>query len=293
MGQGATAIADKASAGVHSQSFETYDEQHTWSALDEYEGMCIDLGVEAKLSEFHVQKDLSDVLPHWLAQRGRRSPLPPDEFDLAEGSDLSHRFIPCEGDFLLRNAMPNPGTSHLIHGVMKEVSGGMQHFEHFFQQLKVFEKLLQHPGRKERLMATCMEGTPFSEYMPVIKTFSYTLHVPRWSAVATFCSASVKPIGILRRCWNHAAYEAKGAGTYLEKSFEDSEDKRFRPADVAPLLKQGLFRAYLVLIICIHGLGRRLNAWFRGCPCHAKIWKEAGSNAYKQEVVQTRWVEKR
>ena len=153
----------------------------------------------------------------------------------------------------------------------------------FFNELKVFEKLLQHPGRKERLMATCMEGTPFSEYMPVIKTFSYTLHTPRWSAVALFCSAAVKPIGLLRRCWNHSAYEAKGVGTYLEKSFENGADKRFRPADVSPLLKQPLFRAYLVLVICIHGLGRRLNAWFRACPCHAQIWKKAGSNAHMRK----------
>ena len=223
---------------MHSKAMEAYDEFHTWSILDEYEGMCIDLGVEAKLSEFHARRDLGDVLPHWLAHRGRRSPLPTDELDLAEGLDLSHRIISCEGDFLLKNAMPNPGTSHLIHGVMFQVSSGMQHFSCFFNELKVFEKLLQHPGRKERLMATCMEGTPFSEYMPVIKTFSYTLHTPRWSAVALFCSAAVKPIGLLRRCWNHSAYEAKGVGTYLEKSFEEGADKRLRPADVSPLLKQ-------------------------------------------------------
>ena len=156
--------------------------------------------------------------------------------------------------------MPVPGVSHLIHGVLSGANSGMAHYPKFLKQLKTCEKILQHPGRKERLQATCMMGTPFADYIPCIQSFAFTLHEPRWHATSGFCAAAIKPLAILRKCWSAIAYEAKGIGTYIERTFEEQADRRFVPADLTTLLKQSLFRSYMHMILEVHHIGKRGSA---------------------------------
>ena len=298
MTQGNTSIDDKVSSSAHMHLFECYDEDHAWASLDEYEGLTIDLGTEAKISEFHTERDMAGIVPNWLVARGKRAPLRDDQCDVDDGgldeqplgSELPRhqKMIQCEGDFFLRNSMPIPGTSHLIHGILSGAGESMKHYKTFFAQLKTIEKILHHSGRKERLQATCMMNTPFADMMPLIQAFSITLHEPRWHAVSVFCNMSVRPVSILRQCWSAQSYEANGTGTFLERTFEQQEDHRFRPAELTALLKSGLFRAYMQMIIKVHTIGSKLNKWFRGCPCHEGVLLEAGEDQWKRQRILKR-----
>ena len=100
--------------------FECYDEDHAWASLDEYEGLTIDLGTEAKISEFHTERDMAGIVPNWLVARGKRAPLRDDQCDVDDGgldeqplgSELPRhqKMIQCEGDFFLKNSRDGPAT---------------------------------------------------------------------------------------------------------------------------------------------------------------------------------------
>ena len=108
---------------------ECFDEDHTWASLDEYEGLTIDLGVEAKLSEFHTKRDMSGIAPTWLLARGKQAPLRDHQCDVDDGLDEQplgsepppeRRMIQCEGDVFMRNRMPTPEPFYTRHTFWSE-----------------------------------------------------------------------------------------------------------------------------------------------------------------------------
>ena len=116
----------------------------------------------------------------------------------------------CLGAEFLPNAIPIPGSGHTVHNCMKSFPESMDHWDTFFKYLKIIERLLTHPGRRERMVARCVMGTPFAEYEKDLPICSAHLYEPRWGEVALFCQKAVRPIGIIRRCWSQHEYEENG-----------------------------------------------------------------------------------
>ena len=86
-----------------------------------------------------------------------------------------------------------------------------------------------------------------------------------------FCRASIKPVAVLRKAWNQAAYEDRGRHVLAEKDFEQDGQGVFKPAELTVILRCPLFRAYQILIVKIQLPPLRLTSWFEGCPCHEHI----------------------
>ena len=190
-----------------------------------------------------------------------RSPLQPDLPEEDEAPTYLNPLQQCDNDSsaFLRNGMPVPGAGHMVHNVIKGLSSAMQHYTQFLEDLKLVERALTHNGRRERIVACCMLGTPFANLTSLISSFSFSLHEERWLAVAAFCAAALKPVAILRMCWSQEAYEAKGTGLLLEREWgEDGHGKRFEPAKFTALLRCPRFRHYHRMVVRLKYLPMRL-----------------------------------
>ena len=290
MGQGHTAAEDKISCALHMFSMEVWDVQQLLRFLDEFQSFTSDLGTEVKITDFCLMRErLSSVIPFWLSSRVGRSPLQPDLPEEDEAPTYLNPLQQCDNDSsaFLRNGMPVPGAGHMVHNVIKGLSSAMQHYTQFLEDLKLVERALTHNGRRERIIACCMLGTPFANLTSLISSFSFSLHEERWLAVAAFCAAALKPVAILRMCWSQEAYEAKGTGLLLEREWgEDGHGKRFEPAKFTALLRCPRFRHYHRMVVRLKYLPMRLMGWFDCCPCHAGILATATTLSERRRILK-------
>ena len=274
MGQGNTGAQDKVAVSAHQMSTETWDIAHLFRHLMEYFSYTSDMGTEVKVPDFQLQRSAMNMhLPSWLAGRTNRSPLLQE--DSGEASSYSNPFVQCDTEDFMPNAIALPGANHLIHNIVKCLHEPMPHYSEFVLQLKVLERLLTHPGRKERLIAKCMLGTPYGEYVKVIRRFSMTLHEPRWHSTVAFCKAAVRPVGILRRCWREADYTGAGGEHELhERDWHGGGPdggKKIIPSELTAILRSALFRFYLHMLIVLKAIPTKAAQWFDGCPCHQEL----------------------
>ena len=294
MGQGSTGAQDKVATTCHQMSTETWDIPHLFRHLREYQSYTSDMGVEVKLPDFQLQKSRMNLhLPSWFAGRVQRAPM---REDASEASGYSNPLVQCETEDFLPNAISLPGANHIIHNIVKGLREPMVHYTAFLLQLKVLEMVLTHPGRKERLVAKCMLGTPYGNFASTIRKFSFTLHEPRWHSIVAFCKAVVRPVGILRRCWREAAYTGNGEHDYQERTWGTGEEsyiyiyiythihtyihihtciqdmgRKFIPSELTAILRSALFRFYLHMLIVMKTIPTKIAQWFDGCACHQEL----------------------
>ena len=293
LGQGHTGQEDKVSTSLHMGSLESWGVNDMLRGFDEVQCFTHDLGTEAKITYFQMKRsEMHLYVPSWLAHRRGRPPLQ-DEFDPqpGDGDGYVNPLVQCSGDEFLRNALPLPGINHLIHGMVKGLHEALPMYADFFSMLKVIEMVLTHPGRRERVVATCFENSVWSAHNKCIEAFSFTLHEPRWHAVAAFCRAAAKPIGILRRCWSQAQYEERGVGILLERDWSDQGQAKFNPKELTSILQSAFFRGYHAMILRMNSIPSKFASWFDSCPCHeclltSKTTRETRARALQLEGME-------
>ena len=288
MGQGHTSAEDKISCILHMLGFESWDVEQMLRGLDEFISFTTDLGVEVKVVDFFLNRaDLASVMPIWLASRAARAPPHPDLLEVGAAEARYHNpLLQCQGDAFMKNAVPMPGSGHMIHNIIKGLPEAMPHYPAFVDQLRVIERAITHRGRCERIVAKCMLGTPFAKSQGAITGFSFSLHTDRWGCVAAFAAAALVPVAILRRCWSQSAYEERGQGLLLERQWGGDEEKRFVPSDLTKILRSPLFRNYHRMVVRLKALPVRLQSWFNRCPCHDRILASERTTHLKRRALQ-------
>ena len=291
LGQGHTAASDKVSCGMHIHSLESHNESHCLRSIDEYLAFVTDLGTEVKITDFELDRsDLSSVLPRWLASRASGAPMLQDADD--DSSEAVHTrycnpLLQSQSNAYLRNAMPIPGSGHTVHNSIKDLHTALDHYQEFLDQLKVVELALHHPGRKERILATCFEGTPFDVHRGLVEHFTCTLYEERWGAVSEFCREVMAPLAVLRRCWSQSQYEGRGEAADLERRWvKDAGSRAFVPSELTNVLGSARFRHYNYMVVKLNVIPTRLMGWFDGCPCHHNVVRSAKTLYMRHRLLQ-------
>ena len=239
-------------------SLQTFDLRHLFDVLDSFVAFTSDAGVEVKITEYQIDRTQPQkLMSHFLADRVNRAPLKVEEdSDEEEAFDPGKYFARCGGQQVFRNAFAIPGVGHSIHNIVKGLPKELPHYGKFFEQCKLVELLLHHPGRNERLVATCFTNTPFADFSAEIRNFSWTLYEDRWGCVAAFAGAIVKPLALLRVAWSQREYEGVGRAALQEREWSDGGPK-FQPEYFTRLLKDPVFWAYHRMIIKLHSIPKR------------------------------------
>ena len=254
--------------------------------LDEIFSFTSDLGTEVKVTDYKINRaNLNTILPTWLTERQNRSPLLEEEQEPSEAA-ARNPFLQCEGDELLRNALPVSGAGHMIHNTVRAFADVIPWFGTFYLMLKVVEMALGHAGRCERICATSLQGTAYSKHIESLKIFSFKLFESRWNAVAAFCQACILPLGVLRRCFSADAYLQRGRGELKEREWEKADGKKFDAYELERILKSALFRHYHTVVIKLHAIPSRLQSWFDGCPCHEGVLKSTKTRHARAQALR-------
>ena len=270
---------------------ETFDAEHLVRHTDEFASFTSDLGTEVKVTELYVPREhLGLVMPAWMSRRIGRSPLRQElEDDLNDPGDSDHNpLLQCQdSSCFLRNAFPIPGAGHTVHNSIKGLPEALKHYTAFLEELQTIEKALTHPGRRERIVAKCLAGTPYAKHDHAINSFSATLYEERWGEVQKFCVAVVLPVAVLRRCWSEEQYEEKGAGKLLEKNWSgDGPGKAFLPSALTAVLRSPRFRHYHHMVIKMKQIPTQLMAWFDSCPCHGELPQHSDTRAQRKAALR-------
>ena len=287
MGQGHTGADDKVSSALHMFSLQVFDVEHLLRFLDEFQSFTSDLGTEVKITDFFVDRArLGLIMPTWLSSRISLPPPRPELLDDADhAAPVYHNpLLQCDGSAFLRNALLVPGAGHMIHNVVKGLPDAMPHYTTFLDELAVIEQLLTHSGRRERMVAKCVLGTPFETHKHVLLNFSFTLYKERWGAVAAFCVAALKAVALLRRCWVERTYTEDG-GDQMERQWGEFS-KKFEPSAVTAVLKSPLFRHFHYMMVKLKYVPSRLMGWFDSCPCHDHLLALCTTHSERQAALR-------
>ena len=250
-GQGVTSSEAKVVGVHHMVGVEAFDISHVQRIVREMWSFTTDLGTDVKVTDFSIDPTKrSTLMPSWMSADVAALPLVeefpedfPEQGPAAEPPAVvgyHNPFVQCEGQEALVNAIPISGVGHSIHNIAKLLPDAMKQFKWFKKRLKTLEMVLRHPGRSERIVATCIVGTPYGKHSNIILSFGYTLHEARWQSLILFCQATVLPLAVLRRAWSQEQYEGNGVGKLVERGWsqEDGSDgQKFNPQELTDLLK--------------------------------------------------------
>ena len=285
-GQGVTSSEAKVVGVHHMVGVEAFDISHVQRIVREMWSFTTDLGTDVKVTDFSIDPTKrSTLMPSWMSADVAALPLVeefpedfPEQGPAAEppaGVGYHNPFVQCEGQEALVNAIPISGVGHSIHNIAKLLPDAMRQFKWFKKRLKTLEMVLRHPGRSERIVATCIVGTPYGKHSNIILSFGYTLHEARWQSLILFCQATVLPLAVLRRAWSQEQYEGNGVGKLVERGWsqEDGSDgQKFNPQELTDLLKSVFFfRYYHRMMIVLGQVPKKLQRWADGCPCHEQL----------------------
>ena len=270
MGSGKTGIEHKVAAMLHALALESADSRTLDGALNSIVSFTTDLGTEAKISDFTVLAK-EELMPPWMAS----GMLQPDGLDA--------EVEPVEGPtFLMPNAVVVPGSLHLLHSVARGMAASLQGWEAFFNELKVLEALLVSRHRRERFLATCVQGTRHEARLGDFHSFSATLYESRWNDVINFIRAVHDLVPMVKAAWSQRAYESAGERAARAPAAGDdgggegggaADDPRrgFDAAQLTQVLQGPLFFANMKMVLCLQSVTKDLAAWMEGCPCHEHL----------------------
>lgn len=233
------------------------------------------MGVELGLPDFSVS--IPTVLPRHLA-------FAPMEADSEVAEEACHvpmaefAFDINKRSPLLEGAVPVAGMQHVVFNMLAEVHTSMSHWDAFWQQLKLMERLLKWEHRRRRYVWSCVTGTLFANREALFERFSATLYDKRWHEVVKFCGALRPLLPILKATWDSQKFAsgcAPGdvdAGQSALKATADEGGAEFDPQMVTAVLKDKLFPLYLALLLELEVLPEKLSSWAEGCSCHDDVF---------------------
>lgn len=161
---------------------------------------------------------------------------------------------------LLPMAMGTAGSCHLLHTICQEGFEGMVHWDKFWEQLQVLDKLLMLQYRLDRLIGTCFSEDDGDKKILEQMT-KLRLYKKRWNVVVAFLSAVMPVLGPLRRKWDLAKFQGGGAEPH-------ETDDGFNAVDVSAVLLDPLFTAYYSMVMLVHNIPKHLMSWTESCSCH-------------------------
>lgn len=290
-------LPDKASAEVHKWAMQVPPTVSLHSHAATYISHSGDMVVEMGLADFHVDGDVSRLLPRWFS--GDDSV--PAELDLArsqspaaaDGDDLDGPFLDDIGsgdergqraqdrpEHLLENALTIPGFQHIISKLSNDVHASLSHWVFFWDQLNALEAFLRMDERRQRFVWTCVRNTNYAGHEHKFLRFKGSLYEQRWHEVVAFLGHVLPLLPILARAWDEAKYvrgvdeegqARQGLNQVQQRQSEAVGLRSFELGRLAELLNSSLFQLYAHMVSLIEKVPDALARESEACLCHREL----------------------
>lgn len=185
---------------------------------------------------------------------------------------------PQNGDKFLPNALIVPGTLHIIHNCLAEVTTSFSHWQTFFPQLKLFEALWTH-GRLQRFVNYCLRPSVLRDKCDdVLRQKLGSLYESRWGEVIRFCIRLKRVMPVIRAVWDERRYlygidsvqGEHGDGHGHGQGGQDASSS-FDPSLFTKTLADPFFFAYFDMVLTLVSITESLGHWAESCSCHEDL----------------------
>ena len=182
LGRGATKLADKVAALLHSWCFETENRQDLDDFLSSFHSFTTDMGTEMGVSSFRFHRvDIADILPDWMHKAELQADIDVDMPDQEqEPQDVGNV---GRADFFLKNAVAVPGLLHIFFNLAKELASGLPDWDVFWERIKQVEKLLTDRSRREAFVYHCLRKSALAGREDEFSVGAPSLYDKRWNEV--------------------------------------------------------------------------------------------------------------
>ena len=160
----------------------------------------------------------------------------------------------------MRFAFHIPGNKHVLHNISKDTLGVLKCWKKLRDDsLKPVVDLLHYEPWRERLVATCFQGTGLQA---LFSTFPHSLSEWVWDEVAECLEQLHILAGALRSHWDIKKF----CFADIESIKNANVQKVFKKADVA--IRSPFFWSYCEMLRVLLGLVRGMSLSQANCQCH-------------------------
>lgn len=197
IGFGASSLAHRLHAVMHSLRLELSSHSELVAVWGEVLCICSDYGTEYGLSSLEPVRDL---FPYWQ-----------DDGPSAPAAEEDMLDAPGRPDLRFEHILPNDGLLHTIDNCTKDFATAMPGFRTFVRKLKAVCKIVRTKSSQDKLVERCFQDRVGRHFIADIRKFQGSVHEGRWGSVA-FCLPQVRKLQTaLRHGWDLQKFSGSAA----------------------------------------------------------------------------------
>ena len=219
--------------------------------LGRVRSVCTDMGTEMGLPQMEGAS-LESLIPSYMLEDAGL-------FSEEAAGQAEH----C-ANFLLPEALLAPGILHIVHNMMKDTDSNLSFWKTWIPGLKAIAKLLHEDHLRQRLVATCIKGTPF-EWLE--EHFQKGVPQPiewRWGTVTAIVEHVLSVRSAIQAIWNPAVF---GKGESEERERTEGADA-LNVDTITEAVRSKKWWLQTQLVLDFHKFGEGFSSWAEGCECH-------------------------
>ena len=263
---------------------ETQDFKLARKALRKVVCVCTDMGTEGGLSLAQGLK-LTELCPAWVSDANAGLVSEDDLVNLAGGDSDSDNDESSE--YFLPNSIPSPGLLHIFHNMAKDVHMKLNGFDSWVVGFKAIAALLHYKHLRNRLVATCVLGTPWEWLRGKFDTAAPKPALWRWNTITQILPRMLSLKFLLQKIWRADKFaqlfseqnEAEGDGAEREP-----QDPDFKMQAVTEAIESEAWWMYTAMLQKLGSFSEDLSAWAESCSCHSWLRRTSAETAVSEDM---------
>ena len=263
---------------------ETQDFKLARKALRKVVCVCTDMGTEGGLSLAQGLK-LTELCPAWVSDANAGLVSEDDWVNLAGGDSDSDNDESSE--YFLPNSIPSPGLLHIFHNMAKDVHMKLNGFDSWVVGFKAIAALLHYKHLRNRLVATCVLGTPWEWLRGKFDTAAPKPALWRWNTITQILPKMLSLKFLLQKIWRADKFaqlfseqnEAEGDGAEREP-----QDPDFKMQAVTEAIESEAWWMYTAMLQKLGSFSEDLSAWAESCSCHSWLRRTSAETAVSEDM---------
>ena len=312
LGCGATKVEHKLSGLLWALYLETGSKELLKEVVSGCsEALVTDMGTEFAMNDYRTS-DVSELLPTLF----EKEDMDVDAEDVNEcpgspQSDVSDMNMDCDEDipgvapppadpgaedFLFPRSLKVPGICHICHNALKDVCSVLALWPELRDELSRLDKIFGHTGRRERFVATCIEGTAWSPAKCMFEQNCPDWVETRWGTLIRVCGWYMKRCKTLTGAWQARLYKTDlddEGGNNLRNLLQDKDGHRIDLHAITRILQSASFWGKVQYFIQLTHLQDAIVVWASRCPCHGSLLNrmdKKSSNQVLRELLGTEYL---
>ena len=255
LGAGSTSLEVKARCMLRKMFVESQSIDSLKSRMTCVRSFTTDMGTEMALPDMSGVR-AEDVLPEFMLEPELRS----EEGLLQDTNEAAG-----DDSFLFANALLSPGLLHICHNMVKEINSSLPMWPDWLVSFKAVAKLLHDEALRKRLLAVCIQGTPFAWLEEVFKKGVAKPIDWRWGNVVLILPESLSCKNALQAVWSPALFKSNDSS---QQDDGRGDDSALNVDVITRAIQSKKFWLQCEVVLSLNQVAADFASWAEGCECH-------------------------